>query len=104
MDPRHKLYKTLDNLSVDPDPDIEMSGTVDEGATQSAPDSGVAPDVIKRKLEEALEATYVEVEDLSGMCAARSFYAPKSSVAVTFMSSARRLGVFERLWCLGWMM
>ena len=69
MDPRHKLYKTLENLSVDPDtsPDTKMSD-LNDGYTASATadSSGVTPDAIKTKLERELEAIHVEVEDMSG--------------------------------------
>lgn len=63
MDPRHKLYKTLDNLSVDPD---TMSARTDNEATQVAASSGITPEVIKRKLEQVLGAIHVEIEDMSG--------------------------------------
>ncbi|PVI00542.1 bola-like protein [Periconia macrospinosa] len=66
MDPRNKLYKQLDNLTVDPD--SKMSGTTDAEATQAGTSSGVTPDAIKAKLEEKLGATHVEIEDLSGGC------------------------------------
>lgn len=60
MDPRHKLYKQLDNLSVDSE--NRMSAPSDTAPASS----GVTPDVIKKKLEEGLAATHVEIEDLSG--------------------------------------
>jgi hypothetical protein len=66
MDPRHKLYKTLSNLSVDPDPDTVMSENTDNATTQAAASSGVTLDGIKTKLEQALGATHVEIEDMSG--------------------------------------
>ncbi len=68
MDPRHKLYKTLENLSVNPDTssDTKMSEAPSDNASGGPADSGVTTDMIKRKLETDLEATHVEVEDLSG--------------------------------------
>ena len=35
-------------------------------ANADATNSGVAPEALKTKLEEQLEATYVEIEDMSG--------------------------------------
>lgn len=58
MDPRHKLYKQLDNLTVDPD---KMSAEPAQPAS-----SGVTAEHIKRKLEAGLGAQYVEIEDMSG--------------------------------------
>lgn len=68
MDPRHKLYKSLDKLSVDKD---NMSARTDQEAALAqesggANNSGVTMEGIKRKLEEGLGATHVEIEDLSG--------------------------------------
>ncbi|KAL6702987.1 hypothetical protein ACN47E_010342 [Coniothyrium glycines] len=69
MDPRHKLYKTLDKLSVHPE---AMSARADEEAAQvpasAGNTSGVTMDVIKNKLEQGLGATYVDMEDMSGGC------------------------------------
>jgi hypothetical protein len=71
MDPRHKLYKSLDKLSVDSPTNASMSARTDEEAAQvqasSGVTSGVTMDLIKRKLEDGLGATYVEIEDMSGM-------------------------------------
>ena len=67
MDPRHKLYKTLDNLSVDPDPDTGMSAQNDADAAQVAANSGITIEGIKKKLEQVLQASHVEIEDMSGM-------------------------------------
>jgi hypothetical protein len=64
MDPRHKLYKQLDNLAIDPD--AEMSAKTDADAAQEAASSGITPTVIKKRLEEGLGATHVEIEDMSG--------------------------------------
>lgn len=64
MDPRHKLYKQLDNLTVDPAK--TMSARTDTEAAQTQSSSGVTPESIKTKLETALGATYVEIEDMSG--------------------------------------
>ena len=61
MDPRHKLYKTLDNLAIEPDATNNMSARTDVQAT-----SGVTMEGLERKLKEGLGATYVEIEDLSG--------------------------------------
>jgi hypothetical protein len=68
MDPRHKLYKTLDNLAIQPDTKDTMSARTDEEATKVQATSGVTMEGLKKKLEEGLDATYVEIEDLSGMC------------------------------------
>jgi hypothetical protein len=65
MDPRHKLYKQLNNLTVDPA--NEMSARADSEAAQAAASSGITPDIIKQKLQEGLGATHVEIEDMSGM-------------------------------------
>jgi len=62
MDPRHKLYKELDKLTVDPDQDTIMS---DDLNTEPAT-SGVTIEGLKQKLVDGLGATYVEIEDLSG--------------------------------------
>ncbi|KAF1848490.1 bola domain-containing protein [Cucurbitaria berberidis CBS 394.84] len=68
MDPRHKLYKTLDKLTVDSETANTMSATTNDVAMQDAASSGVTPDAIKRKLETELGATWVEIEDMSGGC------------------------------------
>jgi hypothetical protein len=62
MDPRHKLYKELDKLTVDPDKDTIMSDDLNTGPATS----GVTIESLKQKLAEGLGATYVEIEDLSG--------------------------------------
>jgi hypothetical protein len=69
MDPRHKLYKTLDNLTIDPNTTqaAKMSARTDDEAERVQATSGVTMDGLKKKLEEGLGATYVEIEDLSGM-------------------------------------
>ena len=67
MDPRHKLYKTLDTLAIEPDPNETMSARTDAEATNVQATSGVTMEGLKKKLEEGLGATYVEIEDLSGM-------------------------------------
>jgi hypothetical protein len=41
MDPRHKLYKTLDNLAIEPDTTINMSARTDEEAANVQATSGV---------------------------------------------------------------
>lgn len=64
MDPRHKLYKQLNNLTVNPTGD--MSAQTDSEAVQTAANSGITPDAIKQKLQEGLGATHVEIEDMSG--------------------------------------
>lgn len=66
MDPRHKLYKQLNTLSVDPT--SSMSARTDLEATQNAANSGITPQAIKQKLQEGLGATHVEIEDMSGTC------------------------------------
>jgi hypothetical protein len=63
MDPRHKLYKTLDKLAVDSEDPDTMQGVE---ATQVPASSGVTPEAIKTKLETELSATWVEIEDMSG--------------------------------------
>jgi len=63
MDPRHQLYKSLDKLAVDPE---AMSARTDTEAEQAAASSGVTIEGLKGKLVEKLEATHVEIEDLSG--------------------------------------
>jgi stress-induced morphogen len=64
MDPRHKLYKQLDSLDIDSEK--TMSAKTDTEAESAAASSGVAPATIKRRLEEGLGATHVEIEDMSG--------------------------------------
>jgi hypothetical protein len=64
MDPRHQLYKQLDNLDIDSE--NQMSARTDTEAASEAASSGVTPDVIKQRLEEGLGATHVEIEDMSG--------------------------------------
>lgn len=64
MDPRNKLYKSLDNLSVHPD--TNMSARTDSEATEVQKTSGVTVEGLKSKLEQQLGATYVEIEDMSG--------------------------------------
>lgn len=60
MDLRHQLYKSLDKLAVDPD-------TTMSGMTDSEPaSSGVTIEGLRQKLVERLDATHVEIEDLSG--------------------------------------
>ncbi|KAF2477990.1 bola-like protein [Lindgomyces ingoldianus] len=63
MDPRIALSKTLNKLTVD-----NMAASTDSEAQQVHPSSGVTPEGLKSKLEEMLDATYVEIEDLSGGC------------------------------------
>jgi len=65
MDPRHKLYKQFDTLTVDPT--TNMSARTDLEAAQNAANSGITPQAIKQKLEGGLGATHVEIEDMSGM-------------------------------------
>lgn len=65
MDPRHKLYKQLDTLTVGAE--NTMSARTDTEAAQTAANSGITPDAIKSKLEEGLGATHVEIEDMSGV-------------------------------------
>lgn len=61
MDPRHKLYKQLDSLT------LGSERTMSENNAQSAAaSSGVTPELITAKLEEGLGATHVEIADLSG--------------------------------------
>jgi hypothetical protein len=43
-----------------------MSAKTDADAAQEAASSGITPDVIKKRLEEGLGATHVEIEDMSG--------------------------------------
>jgi hypothetical protein len=64
MDPRHKLYKTLDKLSVNPND--KMSARTDVEAENVQVTSGVTIEGLKKKLEEELSAEYVEIEDMSG--------------------------------------
>lgn len=71
MDPRHKLYKQLDSLTVGST--SEMSARTDTEAAQTAANSGITPEAIKQKLTEGLGATHVEIEDMSGMSSAASF-------------------------------
>jgi hypothetical protein len=66
MDPRHKLYKTLDNLAIEPDTRDTMSARTDEEAANVQATSGVTMEGLEKKLKEGLGATYVEIEDLSG--------------------------------------
>jgi hypothetical protein len=68
MDPRHTLYRTFDQLTVDPGHPDTMSARTDEEAAQVQATSGVTPESIEKKLKEGLGAVYVEIADLSGMC------------------------------------
>lgn len=67
MDPRHTLYRTLENLAVDPENTDKMSARTDDEAAQVQATSGVTPESIEKKLKESLGAEYVEIADLSGM-------------------------------------
>jgi hypothetical protein len=70
MDPRHKLTKSLDQLFVSDSHASSrsiMSARTDDEAARTAASSGVTPEVIKQKLESGLGATWVEIEDMSGM-------------------------------------
>lgn len=67
MDPRHKLYQTLDKLSVDPDTTMSGTETAQASAGGGVVTSGVTMEGIKAKLESGLGATHVEIADLSGM-------------------------------------
>lgn len=71
MDPRHKLSKQLDTLTVAST--SNMSARTDAEATQTAANSGITPEGIKQKLEEGLGATHVEIEDMSGTSSAARF-------------------------------
>lgn len=66
MDPRHKLYKTFDTLALNPEDSGTMSARTDTEATSVQATSGVTMEGLKKKLEDGLQATYVEIEDLSG--------------------------------------
>lgn len=66
MDPRHKLYKTLNDLAIAPDTRRTMSARTDEEAANVQATSGVTMEGLEKKLKEGLSATYVEIEDLSG--------------------------------------
>ena len=66
MDPRHQLSKTLDKLAVDPAVAANMSARTDAEAEQAQASSGVTIEGLRRKIGEQLEATYVEIEDMSG--------------------------------------
>jgi hypothetical protein len=68
MDPRHTLYRTFDQLTVDSGHPDTMSARTDEEAAQVQATSGVTPESIEKKLKEGLGAVYVEIADLSGMC------------------------------------
>jgi hypothetical protein len=63
MDPRHQLSKSLDKLVVDPQ---KMSARTDTEAAPAQADTGVTVQKLKRKIEEQLDATHVEIEDMSG--------------------------------------
>jgi hypothetical protein len=63
MDPRHKLYKSLDKLTVNP---AKMSARTDTEASQVQASTGVTVEGLKSKLEQHLGATHVEIEDMSG--------------------------------------
>jgi hypothetical protein len=67
MDPRHTLYRTLNQLTVDPDSSNTMSARTDEEAASVQASSGVTPESIEKKLREGLGAVHVEIADLSGM-------------------------------------
>jgi hypothetical protein len=67
MDPRHQLYKSLDKLAVNPEA-RNMSARSDAETGQAAKSSGVTVEGLKAKLESELQATYVEIEDMSGKC------------------------------------
>jgi hypothetical protein len=68
MDPLHKLYKTLDTLTIEPDNTqaVKMSARTDDEAERVQATSGVTMEGLKKKLEDGLGATHVEIEDLSG--------------------------------------
>ena len=66
MDPRHTLYKTFENLVVDPKNTGKMSARTDEEAAATQATSGVTPESIETKLKDSLGATHVEIADLSG--------------------------------------
>jgi hypothetical protein len=63
MDPRHTLYRTFDELIIDPE---NMSARTDAEAASAQASSGVTADSIERKLREVLGAVHVEIADLSG--------------------------------------
>jgi hypothetical protein len=63
MDPRHTLYRTFDELTIDPE---TMSARTDAEAASAQASSGVTADSIERKLREELGAVHVEIADLSG--------------------------------------
>ena len=48
-----------------------MSTSKDEEATATENATGVTPEMLKEKLEKELEATHVEIQDLSGSSAKR---------------------------------
>lgn len=64
MDPRHKLYKSLDKLTVSES--SKMSARTDSEAQQAQQSTGVTIEGLKQKLARELGAEYVEIEDLSG--------------------------------------
>jgi hypothetical protein len=65
MDPRHTLYRTFENLTVNPENLGNMSATTEQETAKAS--SGVTPEGIERKLKDGLGAVYVEIADLSGM-------------------------------------
>lgn len=60
--------QTLSNLHVSESAITPMSARTDSEAAQVQASSGVTPDTLRAKLIENLEATYVQIEDLSGGC------------------------------------
>lgn len=91
MDPRHKLYKQLDNLTVDPT--SKMSARTDSDAAQTAANSGITPDAITQKLYEGLGATHVEIEDMSGMYFLWSHLQTHQQVATLLLLGIYGLGI-----------
>ncbi|KAF2739439.1 bola-like protein [Polyplosphaeria fusca] len=66
MDPRHKLYKSFDKLSVGES--SNMSAQTGTAAATAQAESGVTIEGLKEKLVRDLGAEWVEIEDLSGGC------------------------------------
>ena len=60
------LAQNLSRLRVGDSSTPTMSAHTDDEATQVQVSSGITPDTLRNKLIENLDATYVQIEDMSG--------------------------------------
>jgi hypothetical protein len=89
MDPRHTLFRTFDELTVNPE---NMSARTDTEAANVQASSGVTAESIERKLREVLGAVHVEIADLSG-----TFMLDKGFINF-WLCSSRLLFLIKVLW------